>query len=450
MELGDTRSRVPFPTERCKSPEIHREAEEKGEEDPEGDALEEEDEQSVSTEMEDMSGTRTNMVPDTIPPEPPSQPREDTANAEQSEEKSPPSPLRSLLPVEALPPPIRAPSPPVESDTGNAPKKNTVNTEIEEMSGDEDLYFDVPEEAPATSSRKPRPPISGPRGPRKAPTNSVTIPPQNTPPSRPVPPTPSDYIIIEKHDLESIPPPPSHTAQPPSATPPPPAPPNDLPDNTTTPQSELRQYPSSSRSVNTSTGVADPSTSSKSEAPDTETSPGKAVKAPAKERRQITGQMTQDQLKATWLRVGTQVNEVVRELSEKSKKTAIGDGTYVGFVNAVLDIVPNVSTVEADASSFGYLIYLQTGPSVTRRVAEIMPGDIIVLQDAKLKGHKGLKTYRKNIGEGTPVVAIIDEYRSRKSTVRVYQACQQPGNQVRLTMNHASMILMLPFSPSSL
>ena len=369
------------------------------------------------------------MVPDAIPPEPFSQPHEDITNTEQSEETSPPSPLRSLLPVEAPSPPIWAPSPPVESDTDNVSKENTVNAEMEEASGDGGLYFDVPEEDPATSSCTPRPPILGSIGPRKAPVNFVTIPPQNTSSPRP------------------IPPPPSHTAQPPSATPPPPALSIDLPDNTS--MLEPRQYPSSSPSVDTDTLVTYMSTSSRSETSDTETSPGKAVEAPAKERRQITGQMTQDQLKATWLRVGTQVNEVVRDLSEKSKKTVIGDGTYVGFVNAVLDIIPNVSTVEADASWFGHPIYVQTGPSVTRRVADIMPGDIIVLHGAKMKGHKGLKAYRQNIGEGTPVVAIIDEYRSRKPMVRVYQACLKPGDRVRHTVNHVSTILMSPFSLSS-
>ena len=30
-------------------------------------------------------------------------------------------------------------------------------------------------------------------------------------------------------------------------------------------------------------------------------------------------------------------------------------------------------------------------------------------QDAGLKGHKGIQAYHQNVGEGTPVVAVIGE-----------------------------------------
>ena len=59
-----------------------------------------------------------------------------------------------------------------------------------------------------------------------------------------------------------------------------------------------------------------------------------------------------------------------------------------------------------------------------------MPGDIITLQDVKLKGYKGIQTYHRNIGEGTPVVVIIGEYEPKKSEVKAYQASQHVGNQV--------------------
>ena len=311
---------------------------------------------------------------------------------------------------------------------------------MEEPSGDEEYYFDANQEASTTSLYTSRPPISGPSNSRKAPANPVTIPSQNTVVSQSVPPTPSDYVPVGKHDFESIPPPPSHTVQTPSITPP--------PDNTATPQSDLPQVSSLPR--NTETSVTDSSTPSRSETFDTEASRGKVVEAPPKERRQNPGKMTGEQLKATWLRVGIQVYEGVIELFEKSEKTVVGDGTYVGFVNAVLERVINASTVEPDASSFGYPIYVQKGPTVIWRVADIMPGDIIVLQDAKLKGFKGLKTYLQRIGEGTPVVGIIIEHKSRKCSVKVYQACKQAGNRVRHTINHVSTILMHPFSPSSL
>ena len=374
LGLGDTRSGVPSPTGSSQSPKLHHEVEKQGKEIA-GEDEPEEDEQR-------------------FPP--------DATNTEQSEQKFPPP---SPLPVEAPRPLIQAPSLSVES-----------NAEMGEASGDEDVYFDVSEEAPTTSLPKSRPPIPGPRSSREAPVNSVAIPSRGTAPSRSVPPTPLDYVLVEKGDA-------------------------------TQPQLKLPPVPSSSR--NTETSVMDLSTPSMSGTLDTEAS---QVEAPPKERRHTSGHshMTADQLNATWRRVGTQVNEVVRELFEKSKKTVIGDGTYLGFVNAVLERVPNTSTVQEGGSSFGYLIYVQSGPSVTRRIVDIKPGDIITLQDAKLKGPKGLRTYHQDVGQGVPVVAIIDEYRSRKSTVKAYQAYHQAGNQVRHTTNHISAILMRPTSPSSM
>ena len=400
--LSDTVFGVPSPIENSQpSPEVHRGA---GKED-EGDHEEDEptdEEERIVTKLEDVGGTQIDMVFDGISPEPSVPPREDTTNTEQPEQRLPP---------------------PVEPDTGTASQEDLVNAEVEETSGDEDNYFDAREEAPTISSRSP---ASGPSSSKKVPANPVTIPSQDTASSRSVPPTPLDYVVVEKHDPEFVPPPSSHSASPPRALSLPPALASNVPDNATAAPLELPR--------NMETSVTELSTPSRSETFNTGVSQENAVEALPNEKQQSPGQMTADQLKATWRRVGTQVNEVVRELFEKSKKGVVGDGSYVGFVNAVLDKVPNTSTVEVGASSFGYLIYVQTGPSVTRRVADIMPGDIIVLQDAKLKGHKGLKTYHQNAGQGTPVVAIIDEHRSRKSTVKTYQACQQAGNQVRHTM----------------
>ena len=121
-------------------------------------------------------------------------------------------------------------------------------------------------------------------------------------------------------------------------------------------------------------------------------------------RQESPGQMAVYQSDAARRRAGTKVNEAIRER------------------------VINGSTAEEGGSSFGNRVYVQTGPSIARRIADIKPGDIIILQDAKLKG---LKPYHQNIGQGAPVVAITDEYRSRKSTVKAYQACQQANNQVR-------------------
>ena len=148
------------------------------------------------------------------------------------------------------------------------------------------------------------------------------------------------------------------------------------------------------------------------------------------------GNTMEDHLKTIWRRVGARIVVVAAELFEESRKAQVGDGTYVGFVNTVLDRVPTASTVSGEDASFGYPIYVQTGPKITRRVANIMPGDIITLREAKLKGRKGIKSYDQPVGQGAPVVAIIWEYRSRKTTVKVYQANRQIGDQVCCAMNH--------------
>jgi len=130
---------------------------------------------------------------------------------------------------------------------------------------------------------------------------------------------------------------------------------------------------------------------------------------------------------AHWGRVGVQIAEVATTLYEKSRKSLIGDGTHVGFVTMVLNEVPNASKPAPPFDSFGYLIYEQSGSAVHRRASDIMPGDVIVLHDAKLKGHKGLQIYHQNVGMGEPLVAIIGDYEVKKMKVKVFQANQHVG-----------------------
>ena len=437
-KLGGIRFGVPPPIGRPPSQKVQREAEGEGEETPkeEGQPEEEENEQArrqrIAAKLAGMGGMRIGMAPGTAPPKPPVPTRKDSANTEQPERRSVPPPLKSPPPVRAPPPPAQTSPPSTRSNTGNLSEDDVVKVDMEESDTEEVDYHVVSEEVPPPiPSRTSRPPIPGPGNFRRSSTDSITFPSQNTAPARFVLPTSSEYVMVEEPDSGEglIPPPPPRLARPPRAAPPPPAPSSDLPDNMTMSQWELPPIPSSSLDMETS--VADLSASSWSESFDTEeTSQEKNIEASKKARRQREGSMSADQLTATWGRVGIQVCEVAVELFEKSKKTLIGDGTYVGFVNAVLDRVPNTSTVEEDATSFGYLIYVQTGSSVTKRAAEIMPGDIITLQDAKLKGHKGIQTYHRSVGEGTPVVAIIGEYEPKKSKAKAYQASQHVGNQV--------------------
>ncbi|EJF63263.1 hypothetical protein DICSQDRAFT_56129 [Dichomitus squalens LYAD-421 SS1] len=139
--------------------------------------------------------------------------------------------------------------------------------------------------------------------------------------------------------------------------------------------------------------------------------------------------LTPEELQAQWGRVGVQVHEIAAAFFEKSKKTVIGDGSYLGFVNAVIGQVPNAVQPTGALDSFGYLVYSQSAAAVQRRVSDIMPGDIIVVTDAKFKGHKGLQSYHQSVGIDQPLVGVIGDFEPKKSKVKVYQANQHVGQQ---------------------
>jgi hypothetical protein len=131
---------------------------------------------------------------------------------------------------------------------------------------------------------------------------------------------------------------------------------------------------------------------------------------------------------ALWGRVGVQVCEAATNLFERSKKGLVGDGTYPGFIHAVIREVPNALPM----ADYGYLIYKQNGASVQKRASDIMPGDLVELHDAKLKGHKGLQAYHQTVGADEPVVGVIGEFDAKKSKIKVFQANQHVGQQVNL------------------
>ncbi|KIJ07836.1 hypothetical protein PAXINDRAFT_173234 [Paxillus involutus ATCC 200175] len=158
--------------------------------------------------------------------------------------------------------------------------------------------------------------------------------------------------------------------------------------------------------------------------------------APSLGPRSIDQQLTTDELMTLWGKVGVQVVESATTLFDKSKRSLVGDGSYAGFVRAVLAQVPEVHMIPAASGNeeWGYVIYVQTGGAVQRRVSDIMPGDIISFWDAKLKGHKGLHAYNQTVGNGRsgPLVGVVSEFDARKSKVRVWQANQHVGQQVSL------------------
>ncbi|KAF8182312.1 hypothetical protein BJ912DRAFT_1023435 [Pholiota molesta] len=140
--------------------------------------------------------------------------------------------------------------------------------------------------------------------------------------------------------------------------------------------------------------------------------------------------LSADDLMALWGRVGVQVCEVATSMFEKSRKTLVGDGSYAGFLQAVFAAVPNAAPVPTPAGEWGYLMYVQNGPSVQKRASEIMPGDIVEIQDAKLKGHKGLQTYHQNVGgAGEVLLGVVGEFEAKKAKIRVFHANQHVGQQ---------------------
>jgi hypothetical protein len=141
----------------------------------------------------------------------------------------------------------------------------------------------------------------------------------------------------------------------------------------------------------------------------------------------VDPQLSSEELMGVWGRVGVQICETATTLFEKSKRSLVGDGSYYGFVNAVFTQVPNARP--PSSSGYGYLIYAQTGPTVSRRVSEIMPGDVVELYDAMLKGHKGLQSYHQNVGAGEPLVGIVNEFEPKKSKVKMFHANQHVGQQ---------------------
>ncbi|KAJ7069278.1 hypothetical protein C8F01DRAFT_1015094 [Mycena amicta] len=140
-----------------------------------------------------------------------------------------------------------------------------------------------------------------------------------------------------------------------------------------------------------------------------------------------------DELVAIWGRVGVHLCETATQLFDRSKKTLVGDGTYAGFVNASLKETPSAARPVAGpvpaSHAWGYLVYSQSAGVVQKRLTDIMPGDVVVLFDAKFKGHKGLTTYSQTVGAGEPLVGVVSEFEAKKSKVRVFQANQHVGAQ---------------------
>ncbi|KAG1768504.1 hypothetical protein EDD22DRAFT_872083 [Suillus occidentalis] len=249
--------------------------------------------------------------------------------------------------------------------------------------------------------------------------------------------TQSEYVMVEPEpeaEEEPLPPPPRRSirAPPRSFPPPPPPPPSaiDPPEQmASTAQWELPSIPQAASEFD---DEADQASSRFSEedstfhgSTSTPTRKSDPRHASGQTARPIDQQLSADDLMALWGKIGVQVVDSATKLFEKSKRSLVGDGS------AAFAQVPDAQRVSGESEDWGYLIYVQTAGSVQRRIADILPGDVIAFWDAKLKGHKGLHTYSQTVGAGEngPLVGVVSEVESKKSKVRVWQANQHVGQQ---------------------
>ena len=429
----------------------HDEAEEKpaeAEEAPQ--EAEEEDEfarkQRIAARIAGMGGMRFGMLPGAAPSKPPSRVLHDE---EEDSMKSRQPPKRSAPVPPPPPPPAAEEDHSSESDYQHVSDSDRIEHEESEL--EEVTHEDAEEEAPPpVPDRHARRVSSGPPPVPHATFASAPPVPRNRPPAPPAftyPPPPhaphppptttethGDFVVVDQPQSDEPPPPPPPRATRPAGRAPPRAPP-------AVPEGESRWEAPSIPSIDFG-GETDLSLSGQwSEdstnyppAPppmshtETEHAPPPAPSRPPLSERNFTA----DELQAQWGRVGVQVHEIAATLFEKSKKSLIGDGSYRGFVAAVVGQVPNAAQPTSGAlDSFGYLVYSQAGGAVQRRVSDIMPGDVIVVSEAKFKGHKGLQSYNQTVGVGEPLVGIIGDFELKKSKVKVFQANQHVGQQVR-------------------
>ncbi|OBZ69031.1 hypothetical protein A0H81_11239 [Grifola frondosa] len=383
---------------------------------------EEEDEfarkQRIAARIAGMGGMRFGMSA-VVPPQQPS--RVDHDQTDEGEVSKSPAPRRSI----PLPPPPPAPavaavegSHEEDSDYHHVSDSEQVHPEDSEV--EEITHADVEEAPPPVPSRAGRrmsAEISSPPVPSSA-TRPLAVPP-------PVPVVSSRPNEAEAEDEPPPPPPRTARAPPPRSGTLPPLPPATAED--VIPDVDFGAGTDLSLSGQWSEDPMNypPPAPSKPHAPvHIPSGPPNTSHPPPAELH-----LSADDLMAQWGRVGIQVHEAATALFEKSKKSVVGDGTYVGFVTTAIAQIPNAAKPGPPFDSFGYLFYAQTGASVQKRASDIMPGDIILLHEAKFKGHKGLQSYHQNIGIGEPLVAIIADFETKKSKVKVFQANQHVGQQ---------------------
>lgn len=459
-------SRPPPPPQR--SPEIQDDgAEGTPLEQQEPESAEEPDEEEeerarkerIAAKLASMGGMRIGMMPLGVGVLPPSS---------SGPSQKPPHPSVRAPPMPRAPPPTETQETDSEQES-QATSDDVVKVEAEEESDAEEVRYeevdevsedippppiptregrrasvqrqvstDVPSVATQSPSRPPllpgRPPVPTTTLPRRTSVQTVTSiksyrsdasanPPQTHKPQY-------DFVMVEEPEAQDIPP--KLVTRPPPRGPPPPPPPfsdNNPPrmelSDSVSSQWELPSIPSSSLEFGTGGNISVPWTDNAAETETAVPASAPEIIKPAKSQEDAV--LTSEELIAIWGRIGVQVCEVATSLNDKSKKALIGDGTYHGFIEAVLNEVPGAAS--PSLPSYGYVIYMQSGSSVQKRAGEIMPGDVVWLSDAKLKGHKGIQTYSQHVGTKEPLVGIISEFEAKKFKLRVFQANQHVGQQ---------------------
>jgi hypothetical protein len=414
---------VSRPQEEARAPEAEKERANEGDEGPENEEDEQARRERIRAKLAGMGGMRFGMfppgpaaasasAPTSAPATPParSPPQDERFGA--SDEAAPPPPSR----------PQRAPPPPQPLE---------LEEEEEDEDGDEEA-----EAPPLPPARRPSVPVSQPpstfaddeEAPPPPPARRPVVPaPSAAHPTREEEPLsrsvdvikPEDYEDAQQYD-EPPPPPPPRAA--------PVAPSFSRGDS----QWELPDIPSSGAiDLQPETGHTSPSRWSEDSTAYPPAPPVKpTVSQAAPPPPSIADvQYDADELMIIWGRVGVHIVQAATELQEKSKKSIVGDGSYAGFLHAVIAEVPNALPPSGQPLSYGYIVYAQQGQTVQRRVADVMPGDVIALYDAKFKGHKGLQTYSQHIGMEEPCVGVVCEIEAKKFKVRALHANQHVSQQ---------------------
>ncbi|KAF5360638.1 hypothetical protein D9756_005132 [Leucocoprinus leucothites] len=421
----------------------------------------------IAAKLAGMGGMRIGMMPMAMPPRQSHVLREEPTHPQ--ELPPPPPPPRAELPT------ARGSGASESGTSEDGVKVEAEESEIEEVGYEEakGLEEGSGEEVP------PLPPARPPnrRGTGASASSAATaISPPTSPTARPPVPVPgpfrrtsiqstgsssttrkslqqpaqaqhSEYVLVDEprvigeDEEEEVPPPPPmrppHRAPPPARVAPsaPPAAPS-MGDSISS-QWELPAIPTSSLGGDLSASWSEALVDDHGEAPSPTASQQAApvpVPPPAAApttRSPEALHLNADDLMAVWGRVGVQICEVATTMHDHSKKNLVGDGTYRGFVDAVLREVPNAAKPQTKQIPYGYLVYLQSGGQVQKRASEIMPGDVVEIADARFKGHKGLGGYQQHVGGegGGPVVGVVCEFEPKKSKVRVFQANQHVGQQ---------------------